>query len=174
MRKTTKKLLVRRLTFAAAVIIINILQNTRGFFPEIFGARAFLLIPLVVCIGMFERSYAGALLGLFAGALWDMSMPDGNGYNALILMIFAAACGLMITVLMRNHLLTALILSASACVIYVLLYALFFVVAAGIDDAGRLLLSFYLPCAVYTLAFTPVFYLATRRIMRITAVEEEF
>ena len=174
MRKTTKKLLVRRLVFAAAIVIINILQNTRGFFPEIFGARAFLLIPLVVCIGMFERSYAGALLGLFAGALWDMSMPDGNGYNALILMVFTAACGLMITVLMRNHLLTALILSASAITLYVLLYVLFFVIAAGIADANRLILSFYLPCGIYTLAFTPIFYLATRAIMRATAIEEEY
>ena len=174
MRKTTQKLLVRRLVFDAAVILINILQNTRGFFPEIFGARAFLLIALVVCIGMFERKITGALLGLFAGALWDMSIPDGSGYNALILMLFAAACGFLITVLMRNHLLTAIILSAAACIIYALLYVLFFVVAAGITDSGRLLLSFYLPSVIYTVALTPVFYFAVRWLMKLTAIEEKF
>ena len=87
MRKNTVYLIVRRLIFVAMIVLINIIQNTAGFFFEPFGLRAFMLIPLVVTIGMFERSYAGALLGVLAGALWDSFSVSWDGYNALFLMI---------------------------------------------------------------------------------------
>ena len=62
MRNNTKLIIFRRTVFVILILITNILQNTRGWFPEIFSARAFLLIPLIVCLGMFEREVVGALL----------------------------------------------------------------------------------------------------------------
>lgn len=174
MRKNTKILIIRRAAFAVIILLAHILQNTNGFFPEIFGARAFLLIPLAVCIGMFEREITGAVFGLFAGALWDSVSGLGDGWNTLFLMLTGALCGLLINVLMRNHLLTALILSAAANVIYVSLYLLFFVIARGLDSAGYLFLTFYLPSAVYSFLFTPIFYITVRAIMKKTVVTEEF
>ncbi|MDO4847896.1 MAG: rod shape-determining protein MreD [Clostridiaceae bacterium] len=174
MRKTTRLLILRRLGFVLIILAVNILQNTKGFFFEPFGMRAFLLIPLVVSIGMFERSYAGALLGVLAGALWDSASAFWDGYNALILMLIAAICGLLINILMRNHLVTAMILSASACVIYSVAYVMFFIVARGLDSPGWLLMSFYLPSALYTALFTPLFYILVRAIMRATTVEEQY
>lgn len=174
MRRRTKILTVRRAALALIILSVHILQNTNGFFPEIFGARAFLLIPLVVSIGMFEREVAGAVFGLFAGALWDGVSGLGDGYNTLFLMLTGAVCGLLINVLMRNHLLTALILSAAANLIYASFYVLFFVTARGLDSSGYLFLTFYLPSAVYSFLFTPLFYVAVRAIMKRTAVTQEF
>ncbi|MBE6827178.1 MAG: rod shape-determining protein MreD [Ruminococcaceae bacterium] len=174
MRKRTRLLIIRWVTFALMIIIINILQNTQGFFPEIFGVRAFLLIPATVCIGMFERKYAGAFFGLFAGALWDTVTPLGDGYNAFVLMLFGAVCGLLITVLMRNHLLTALILSFGASVLYALLYVIFFIVAQGMEDSAYLFFRYYLTGAVYTALFTPVFYIFVMGVVRATTVEEKY
>lgn len=174
MRKNTKILLVRRLIFAAIILITHILQNSRGFVPSIFGARAFLLIPLVVCIAMFEKELAGALLGLFAGALWDTVSGVGDGYDTLFLMLIGAACGFLINVLMRNHLLTAIILSLFSCLAYAGTYLVFFVIAEGVDSSGYLFLRYYLPSCIYTTLFTPVFYLSVRGIMRRTATQDEF
>ncbi|MEG1551899.1 MAG: rod shape-determining protein MreD, partial [Oscillospiraceae bacterium] len=101
MRKSTKTIIARRFIFIILFLIGNILQNTQGFFPEIFGIRAYFLISLTVCVGMFEREIAGAVFGLFAGALWDGVSGMGDGYNALFLMIIGALCGLLINLLMR-------------------------------------------------------------------------
>ena len=129
MRNNTKLIIFRRTVFVILILITNIFQNTRGWFPEIFSARAFLLIPLIVCLGMFEREVVGALLGALAGALWDSVFGLADGYNALFLMIIGGGCGLLINILMRNHLLTALILSGSATLLYTVFYVLFFVTA---------------------------------------------
>lgn len=174
MRKNTKILVIRRLIFVLFIILTAVMQNTKGYFPEIFGVRALLLIPLTVCIGMFEREIAGAALGLFAGALWDMSSGLGDGYNTLFLMLIGAGCGLLINVLMRNHLLTAFIMTAAASTLYVLSYILFFVVSQGLDSSGFLFFRYYLPSCIYTLLLTPIYYLIVRAVMRKTQINEEY
>lgn len=174
MHNNTKLIIFRRTVFVIMIVLADILQNTQGFFPEIFSARAFLLIPLVVCLGMFEREIVGALLGAFAGVLWDGVSGLADGYNALFLMLVGAVCGLLINLLMRNHLLTALILSSSAVFLYSVFYVLFFVTAQGVDGAIWLFFRFYLPSIIYTVIFTPVFYLIVRHIMRLTRTVEEY
>lgn len=173
MRKNTKILIVRRLIFAFIILITHILQNSRGFVPNIFGARAFLLIPLVVCIAMFEKELAGAGLGLFAGALWDTVSGIGDGYDAFFLMMLGAVCGFLLNVIMRNHLLTALILVLVSCLLYSGTYVVFFVLSEGVDSVGYLFLRYYLPSCAYTTLFTPIYYLLVRVVMRRTALDDE-
>ena len=50
-----KKLIFRRICLALILLLVSVLQNTDGLFPQIFGVRALLLIPFVVCIAMYER-----------------------------------------------------------------------------------------------------------------------
>lgn len=171
MRKSTKTLILRRFLFALIILLAHILQNSRGVFPSIFGIHANLLLPLTVCIGMFEREVAGAFLGLFAGVLWDTVSGLGDGYNALFLMLASALCGLLITLVMRNNLMTALLLSAGTCLVYAILYVVFFVLAEGVDSSGYLLLRYYLPNALYSFIFTPIWYLLVRSVMRKTKLD---
>lgn len=171
MRKTTKILIIRRFLFVLIILFAHVLQNSKGIFPSVFGIHANLLIPLCVCIGMFEREIAGAALGLFAGVLWDTVSGLGDGYNALFLMIVGALCGLLINILMRNNLMTALLLSAAACILYSLLYSVFFLLAEGVDSVGYLLLRYYLPGSLYSFVFTPAWYLLVRLVMRKTKLD---
>ena len=174
MRRNTKLLIIRWGILALGIVGLNIIQNTSGFFPEPFGVRAFLLIPAVVCIGMFEKEIAGAVFGIFAGALWDVYTPRGDGYNAFVLMALAVAAGLLIRYLMRNHMLTAFILCISANLLYVGFYVLFFITAQGLGDPLYLLIRYYLPAAGYTSLFTPLFYLGVRVLARTTQTKEEY
>lgn len=173
MRRNTKLLIARRLIFALVILLTHILQNSTGLVPTVFGARAFLLIPLSVCIAMFEKELAGALLGLFAGALWDSVSGTADGYYTFFFMLVGAVCGFLINVLMRNHLLTALILCALTSLAFSAAYVLFFVIAGGVDSGGYLFLRYYLPSCLYTELFVPLFYLLVREIMRRTATEDE-
>ena len=110
MRKQQKILLVRRSIFVLLILLAHLLQNTPGWFPAFFGIRVYFLLTFTVCLGLFEREIAGAMFGLVAGALWDSVSPLGDGYHAFLFLIIGAVCGILINTVMRNNLITALLL----------------------------------------------------------------
>ena len=164
--KKKRALYTRRIVFLLGIFVVAMIQNTPHLFPTVLGARAFLLLPLVCCMAMFEQDLAAGLLGAFAGVIWDFTVASGDGYNAFILMIFAASISLLITYLMRNHLTTAMILGAIAILLYVILHWFFFVIASGAEGGFVTLFTFYLPSAIYTFIFVPIFYIVLRSFMR--------
>ena len=156
-----KKLILRRICLALILLPVSVIQNTDGFFPQIFGVRALLLIPFVVCISMFERDIVGMFLGLFAGALWDI-FASGASFNALFLTAVGFICGTLINTIMRNNVVTAFILSTAATVIYHICYWLFHYVFGGLDSAAYMLLRYYLPSIAYTVILVPLVFIIIR------------
>ena len=59
--------------------------------------------------------------GALAGALWDVS-SGVDGFNTLVLMILCAVSSLLISHLMRNNLITALVLGAGSITAYEIIY----------------------------------------------------
>ena len=165
-----KKLIIRRSCLALIILLISVLQNTDGFFPQIFGIRALILIPAVVCISMFERDIYGMLLGLFAGMLWDV-FASGASFNALFLLSVGFICGTLINTIMRNNIVTALILSTAAILFYIILYWVFNYVLTGFDSAAYMLLRYYLPSVLYTAVFTPIMFIIIRNVEKRFSIE---
>ncbi len=165
-----KKLIFRRLCLALILLLLSVLQNTNGLFPQIFGVRALLLIPAVVCIAMFERDIFGMIFGLFAGALWDV-FSSGASYNALFLLTVGFICGTLINTIMRNNVVTAGILSFTAITLYNIIYWLFNFVFSGLDSAAFMLWRYYLPSILYTAVFIPVMFIIIRSVEKHFSVE---
>lgn len=159
-----KNIYIRRLCLAAVVLLTALLQNTDGLLPSPLGFRAMPLIPAVVCISMFERELPGMFFGVFAGLLWDSAARTGTNLHAILLTVLAFVCGCLITHLMRNNILTALLLGGSATAVF-LLFCFFkeFIFSGRIDGAYKLL-TFYIPSAVYTVLFLPLLYYIVHRI----------
>ncbi|MGN0572228.1 MAG: rod shape-determining protein MreD [Candidatus Fimenecus sp.] len=170
MRKQQKILLVRRSIFVLFILLAHLVQNTPGWFPSFFGIRVYFLLTFTVCLGLFEREIAGALFGLLAGVLWDTVAPLGDGYHALLFLLIGAVCGILINTVMRNNLITALLLNLGAHLLYAALYTVLFVLAEGIDGAGWLFVRYYLPAALLSVLFTPIVYLLVRFVMRRTRI----
>lgn len=158
-----KKLIIRRGSLALMLLILAVLQNTEGFFPQIFGVRALLLIPAVVCVAMYERDIWGMFFGLFAGAIWDIS-SSGASFNALFLLTVGFICGTLINTVMRNNIVTATLLSSVFIPIYHVIYWLFHFVFTGLDSARFMFLRYYLPGIAYTLIFAPLLFIIVRSI----------
>ncbi len=156
-------MIFRRLSLAMIILLISVLQNTDGFFPQVFGIRALLLIPAVVCIAMYERDIWGMMLGLFAGALWDV-FASGASYNALFLLTAGFICGTLINTIMRNNIVTASILTFIFSTLYHLGYWLFNFVISDLDSAAFMLLRYYLPGIAYTTVFVPIIFIMTRSV----------
>ncbi|MBQ7837992.1 MAG: rod shape-determining protein MreD [Clostridia bacterium] len=165
-----KKLITRRLCLALILLLLSVLQNTDGFFPQIFGVRALILIPAVVCMAMYERDIWGMLLGLFAGALWDIT-ASGASFNALYLLTVGFVCGTLINTIMRNNVVTAMILSTLATLIYNIGYWAVSFVGGGMDNAGFILIRYYLPSILYTMLFIPLTFITVRAVEKKFAVE---
>ena len=151
----SNKTFIRRVCLAAVILLFSILQNTPGWFPQLAGVRALLLIPLVTAVAMYERDVAGMLCGLFAGALWDMTSRGGS-FNAMYLLIIGYACGILINTVMRCNFATHFLLTAAAVSVYNIVYWLWHYVFAGLDSKLGALLRFYIPGIVYTLILTPL------------------
>lgn len=150
MELTKKQLTIKYVCYCIMIIAADLLQNISGLFPEIAGARCFLLIPLVVFLASGEDFLAGTLLGLFAGLLWDLTSPVHMGFNCIMLSLFCFAASVLITYVARNIFITNIIASTVSIIIYILLYWLIFIVIRGIDGGYDTLFYFYIPSAVYT------------------------
>lgn len=131
-----------------------LLQNTDGLLPVIFGARLFLLIPLVVSIGMCEGEMSGLLYGAVAGAFWDICSGVPEGFCAFYLALAGCVSGVLVRFVMQGKLLTQYCISAVFSVCYCVLYWLFTVYIPIGDSRNQVLMGFYLPSAVVTVVFS--------------------
>ena len=146
---------IRWAIFGAILAVSVLLQNSIGGLLEIFGARVFLCIPFCIAIAMFEREVPAAILGAFAGALWDVS-SGVDGFNTLVLMILCAVSSLLISHLMQNNLITALVIGAGSIAAYEILYIVIRFWGAG--SPVRQIFTFYLPSLIITGVFIPICY----------------
>lgn len=153
----------RSLQYAAYgffLLFCFILQMTPGALPRIAGGRPLLLIPGVVCVGMFTDPVTGGICGAIAGFAWDMFSARPTGLCALFLLAAGCISGLLVQLLMRNNWLTALLLCGAATFLQGILDWLLTCVLWRLPDSGQVLLGQFLPNFVYTAAaILPLYYL---------------
>lgn len=161
-----KHRIVSTAVFVLLILLAHLLQNTPHMFPTILGAHCFLLLPLLVCLSMFLHNLNATLFCLLMGTLWDVSSAHLDGFHAIFFLLASTGVCLLMNYLMRNNLWTALILGALVILLYVTLHWLCFIILRGVPGGAILYLTYYLPSALYTFAFVPVFYVALRKFMR--------
>lgn len=163
----------RRAIFLLFIIVTAIFQNTGSRFNGVISAHAFLLIPLVVSISMFEREITAALLGASAGLLWDLS-AGLDGYNMLVIMLICAVTSILISRLMRNNIVTAVVLGITAIAVYIFFYILIYIVLDGGGYPFSQIFRFYFPSFVLTSAFIPIYYYLIKMIFNSNRMVEEY
>jgi rod shape-determining protein MreD len=156
----------RYLIYAFIILMAHLFQNTVCIFPQIASVRPILLISVAVCISMFEGEIIGACAGLLAGALWDTVTVAADGYNAFYMMAACAVCGVLLRILMRNNIVTYIIMNSGITLIYVITYIIFFIAARCIDGGVLMFFRYYLPMTIYSLLLTPLWYILIRTVYR--------
>ena len=152
---------IRWAIFGVLLTFSVLLQNSVGGLLDFFGARVFICIPFLIAIAMFEREVPAAIFGAWAGALWDVS-SGVDGFNTLVLMVLCAVSSLLISHLMRNNLVTAMVLGAGSVTAYEIIF-----IAVRFWGAGnpiRQIFTFYLPSLIITVVFVPVCYFIIKSI----------
>ncbi len=144
--------------YGLVLLAAALLQAAPGALPAVFGARPLLLLPVVVGIAMFEGPVFGGGAGAGAGLLWDLYAAHLFGFRALLLLILGCACGLLVRLLIRNNLLSALLLTAGALLAFGLIDWFFSDLLFLKEDALYILFRLALPDWLYSLALTPPLY----------------
>ncbi|WP_085831850.1 rod shape-determining protein MreD [Clostridium merdae] len=159
-----KRKLLRYFAYTIEIVVIYLINQTPGLIPPVFGARPVLLLPVAICIALFESETAAMGFGLMCGALLDFGMSGGSslGFHTLLLSVFCYCAGLMAVHLLRANLLTAFLLSTAVVAFIFTLQWLFYYVFVGYQYPGVALVSHYLPRFVYTLLPVPLIYAFNR------------
>lgn len=165
---SSRNIYIRRALTVLLIFATALFQHT-GLMPEILGVPAMLLVPLTVCVAMFERSMPGMCFGILAGVLWDFASVRGDGFFSVVLTAIGFASGALVTFVFRNNIRSALIISFGSLLFCNISYWLMFILRKGYEGAWDVLFSRYLPSVLYSLIFVFVFYYLVSLIVKATA-----
>lgn len=159
MELTKKEKTTKYVIYCLVIAVASLFQNVGGLWFEIGGARCFFLIPVCIILGLDEDEKVSALLGLFAGFLWDMLSAQHMGFNSIFLMVLCYIVSAFVTFIFRDTFVIEFVSTLILTLLYVLLYWLFFVLRRGVEGSAVSFLNFYFPCFVYTAFMMPILYL---------------
>ena len=144
--------------FGIVLFVAFILQYS---FPmiKIFGISPLPVIPVFVCAAMIDGDLAGSMFGLFAGILCDTNSAYGACYHAILYLITGLVCGLLITHLMQNNLISAIVLNFGAITFNLLFNWMVSVVFIGRGNPFPMLVTDLLPMLAYTMVLSIPIYL---------------
>ncbi len=166
--RANRYIYIRRITFVILIVLTALFQHS-GLMPSIFGAPAMLLVPLTVCIAMYERSMAGICYGILAGALWDFAAVNGDGFYGVMLTCIGFFSGVFVTLLFRNNIKSASVMGFCSLLIFNVSHWLMFILRKGYEDSFSALVSFYLPSVLYSMVFVFVYYKIVSLIVKVTS-----
>lgn len=173
MKPEQKKQIVKWACYVLYLLLLFLLQVTPGVCPALFGVKPVFLLPAVICAAMFEGEFRGSILAVIAGLLWDTSRLRPFGYSAILLLLFACLCGLLIVYFMRNNVLNALLYCFGGFLVYELIDWLIFFVPHSNGDAIQALYQVILPRIVYSMLFVPLFYWLSSKLSKRLAIEPQ-
>lgn len=132
------------------LLVLFLLQNTPDLF-KVFGVKPVLILPLMVCVCVFEEAIPSTVFAMFTGLLWDMSSSKLMGFNAIILV----TGGVFISLLCIYYLHTKLINTVIFCAIMLLIQGsldyFFYFELWGLEGRQLIFLTEILPTAAYSL-----------------------
>lgn len=165
MEKKKWVLILKHVIYTVLFLFFYVLQTTPDFF-RLFDVKPTFLIPMAICIAIFEGEFVGGIYGAFAGALCDMGSPTLFGVYGILLLGCCVVSGLLVIYLLRQRVTTALLLTLSTAAIVQTIIFFFSFTIWRYDGVGMLFLTKTLPGIFYTTLFTPFFYWMTRHIWR--------
>ena len=152
----TSKAVIKWGIYAVLLLLLYCIQTAPSLLT-IHHVKPVLLIPLAVCIALYEGEVGSAVFGLVTGFLWDFASGKVFGFYGMVLMICCLLAALLSMYLVRVNVINALLaVGAVSCSIW---NFLFYYLIWGFSGVW---LSFVqlLFTSLYTTVFAvPLFYL---------------
>ncbi|MBQ1397396.1 MAG: rod shape-determining protein MreD [Clostridia bacterium] len=149
------------IVYGVELFLVYIIQFTPSLLPAFFGERPMLLTVCAVSIALLEGDMVGMWFGMAAGLLFDAGSTAPFGFYALVNLSICYGCGLLVMYLMRNNIVTSVLLGFAATVLASVAQWLFL---SGSSDFLYFIVHILLPRAVYSTATMPAFFYFNRAI----------
>lgn len=154
----TSKAVIKWGIYAVLLLILYCIQTAPSLLT-IHHTKPVLLIPLAVCIALFEGEIGSAVFGLITGFLWDFASGKVFGFYGMVLLVCCLLTALLSMYLVRVNVANALLTVGGVSLICSIWNFLFYYLIWGFHGVwlsfGQLLLS-----SLYTTFFAvPLYYL---------------
>lgn len=149
------------IVYGVELFLVYIIQFTPSLLPRFFGESPMLLTVCAVSIALLEGDIAGMCFGMAAGLLIDVGSTAPFGFYGLVNLVICYGCGLLVMYLMRNNIVTAVILGFAAAVLASAAQWLFL---SGSRDLLYFIPNILLPRAAYSTVTMPAFFYFNRAI----------
>ncbi|MEG2813094.1 MAG: rod shape-determining protein MreD [Oscillospiraceae bacterium] len=159
MQKEKNRPAIKWAIYYAILLVLFVMQTTPNFL-EFFSFKPIFVLPICVCVCMFEDVLPSGIFCVITGLLWDLSSNKLFGFNAIILL----ACGVFISLLciyyLHTKLTNSILFSTIVLAIQGLLDYLFYYLIWGYKDSHLILLKHIFPNAIYTIIVgIPIYFL---------------
>ncbi len=152
--------LVFKWTLYTVVLLLSYMLGQNPYLFSLWGLRPVLILPVAVCVAMFEHEFSGGVFAVVAGILWGCSADAVFGYYAILLLVVGVATGLICSYGMSPTLFTSLLLAGGFALLIGLLDFFFFYVLWDYSELWQFLISRMLPTVgLTTLSVVPYFYI---------------
>ncbi len=164
-------LVARWLCYALLLVVCYTLQTNRTLF-RLGDIRPLWLPAACLVLSVWEDVFPGALYGMFAGLLWDLSSNRLAGFFAAFMMLCCFLCGSVTQLFLRRTLFNTSMLCLGSLLLVTGVDYLFNYVLFSLPQRGSYYVGTLIPTIVYTVAISAVLYPLCRLISRIGRSEE--
>ena len=124
------------------------------------------VIPIAICISMFEEPFESAICGCLAGLLLDTAQGTLVGLSGIIMLWCCLFSSLLFHFFVRRHFLNIVILNAAAILIQGVIHYFFYYAIWEYDHSGKIFMNEFLPVMIYTEIAVLPFYFAVKFLVK--------
>lgn len=157
-RKEKRNTALRWIVYGLMLAVSYVYMTTAPFGRHI----PLFVIPIAMCISMFEEPFESAIAGTVSGLLLDTALGTLIGLNGIIMMWCCLMSSLLFHFFMRRHIVNIILLNAAAVIAQSLIHYLFYFAVWEYDRSGSILRKEFLPVMIYTEIAVLPFYFAVK------------
>ena len=152
MTKLFRRRLLKFTVYAVIVFAAYIIQTTPNLL-DFFGIKPLLVLPMCICLAVFEGEFEGGVFGFIVGLFVDSTSETVFGFNSLVFLVLSVSAGLLAIYVFRRSTMNVMLLCLFAVFIRALLEFFFAFVIYGYPNLEPYFYTQFAPQVVLTSIF---------------------
>lgn len=174
-RKKEKRNTVIRWILYILLTVISYIYMTTAPQKLLMIRTPLFVIPIAMCVAMFEEPFDSAIMGCAAGLLLDTAQGTLIGLSGIIMLWCCLGTSLLFHFFMRRHIINIIALNAAAVIAQGIIHYFFYYAIWEYDSAGKIFTREFLPVMIGTIiAVIPFFFLVRFLSRRFGIIDESY
>lgn len=174
-RKKEKRNTVIRWILYILLTVISYIYMTTAPQKLLMIRTPLFVIPIAMCVAMFEEPFDSAIMGCAAGLLLDTAQGTLIGLSGIIMLWCCLGTSLLFHFFMRRHIINIIALNAAAVIAQGIIHYFFYYAIWEYDSAGKIFSREFLPVMIGTIiAVIPFFFIIRFLSRRFGIIDESY